>query len=187
MRLFVAITLSEAVRRVLADAQVPLRAAAPGERWVSPDKLHVTVRFLGEVDATAVPPLVAALEAAARQSDPIPVEVRGIGAFPTWRRARVVWAGVTPDPKLELLHHDVETGFTALGYEVEGRPFRPHVTLARLRAPGGTTARAIAEAARGVKVRAPMIVEGLDLMQSHRGAGGTRYESLATIALGRRR
>ena len=61
--------------------------------------------------------------------------LQGIGAFPNFRRARVVWIGVEQEPRLELLHHDLELACEQEGFEVEGRPFRPHITLARVRVP----------------------------------------------------
>ena len=187
MRCFIAINLPPDLRTALADQTAPLRRSAPGERWVDCDHLHATVRFLGDVDTSFIDRLTVALAAAAGRYDPISLEIASIGAFPTWKQARVVWTGVGYDPKLELLHHDVEVACTELGLEVEGRPFRPHVTLARLREPGGAVARAVFRAARGLEVRYAMTLDTIDLMQSTHFAAGSRYTRLAAVPLGRTR
>lgn len=193
MRCFIAINPPPDVRRDLAALTAPLRAAAPGERWVDADRLHATVRFLGEVDQPFIDRLSIALRTAARRYDPILLEIAALGAFPDWTRARVVWAGVGYDPKLELLHHDIELACTGLGLEVEGRPFRPHVTLARLREPGGSVARAIRDAAHGISIQHAMTLDSIDIMQSTQSTDGPRsthdrhYARLAAIPLVRSR
>ena len=187
VRCFIAINLPAAVRDAVATQTAPLRLAAPRESWVTAERLHATVRFLGEVEPPFVAQLGVALNAAARRVDPIPLEIATLGAFPVWKRARVIWAGVGYDPKLELLHHDIETACIALGLDVEGRPFRPHVTLARLREPGGEVARAIFQAARGIRIHHAMSLDSIDIMQSTLTPTGPTYERLAAIPLGRSR
>lgn len=193
MRAFVAILPPPDVAERLHAALAPLRCAAPGARWLPVTAWHCTVRFLGEIADADAAAVIGVLEAAARVTAPIPVTFGGLGAFPSWRRARVVWLGLTPDPKLELLHHDVETGLNALGFEVEGRVFRPHVTIARIDdGPDAADVRAaLREAARALlrgrqaPVRAAMTVTHLHLMRSVPGPGGARHEPVHAAALGR--
>ncbi len=187
MRLFLALSLPDDVRAALADATAPLRAAAPALRWTPLDKLHITVRFLGEQPDDFVPRAVAAMTASAAHTEPLTLQLKGLGAFPTWPRARVVWAGVGYDPRVELLHHDLELACMSLGLEVEGRPFRPHVTLARLEPSGGEPARAVRLAARSCRVRATFPCTHVDLMQSMPSPAGHAYRTLAAIPLGRTR
>jgi 2'-5' RNA ligase len=172
-RLFIAVPLPSGVAEALREATTPLREAAPQVRWVEPQALHCTVRYLGPTEPSRVPEIVAAMQLATSAARPIALEVRQFGAFPTWARARVVWIGLTPDPKFELLHHDLETALMARGWEVEGRIFRPHVTLARVDVPAG--AAPIRTAARGVRVRIPLTVDHLALMQSGGESSGPRY------------
>ena len=109
-----------------------------------------------------------------------------IGAFPNFRRPRVVWMGVSPEPKLELLHHDVEAAAAKLGFEMDGRPFRPHLTLARVK-PRSTEAeilRALARAAKHIEFTEELFVESIDLMQSDLSSAGARYRVLASAPLG---
>lgn len=184
MRLFLALPLPPDVAEAVAHATTPLREATPQLRWTPADKLHITVRFFGEQPEDLVPRAIAALTDAARPTPPLDLTLKGLGAFPTWTRARVVWAGVGYDPRLELLHHDLEVACMSLGLDVEGRPFRPHVTLTRLAPSGGEVARAIRLAARGVRVRAGWRCDHVALMQSTLGPASSTYRTLATIPLG---
>jgi 2'-5' RNA ligase len=115
------------------------------------------------------------------------MHVREVGAFPNVRRARVVWSGVEQEPRLELLHHDLELACEESGFEVEGRPFRPHITLARVRAPlPEERLRALARAARAARLSATMVVEGITLFESTLAPAGARYRRLHMASLGGR-
>jgi RNA 2',3'-cyclic 3'-phosphodiesterase len=177
MRLFLALNIEPPVRHRCYAATAALRTASPDVRWVDETKLHLTLKFLGEqpeMVARALPPV---LDAAAGRSRAMDLSLSGIGAFPNFRRPRIVWLGVAPDPKLELLHHDVEVACEALGLPVEGRPFRPHVTLGRVETADRGTLR---DAAKGVRIREASAVHSIDLMLS---AGG-QYTVLHASPLG---
>jgi len=192
VRLFLALNFPDELRRAIHDATAPLRAAAPAVSWVDAARLHLTLKFLGEQPAEVVGPLAQSLRAVAAAHAPLALAIGGLGAFPERRRPRVVWIGVAPDPKLELLHHDVETACGALGYEVEGRAFRPHVTLGRIRPAGRgrrpdlepAVASALADAAREVYSRWTADVGSVDLMESVLSSGGSRYRVLHAAPLG---
>lgn len=184
MRLFLAISLPAATAVAIDGAIAPLRAIAPDLGWIAPEKWHLTVRFIGEQPVERVGEIRAALDAATARHADAPLALGGIGAFPNFRRARVVWIGVAPDPRLEMLHHDVESACVALGMEHEGRPFRPHVTLARV-SPGTSesTLRALARAARRVRLSEVVSPMSVDLMSSELAAGGPRYRLLHSSPL----
>lgn len=187
MRLFFAIELGDALLELLEESTAPLRAEAPELAWVARDHRHVTLKFLGEVDAQAVPQLTAAADRAAAAQKPLEMSVREVGAFPNFRRARVVWIGVEQEPRLELLHHDLELACEQEGFEVEGRPFRPHITLARVRTPLSVDrARALARVARTVRVKATVLVERITLFESTAAPTGARYRRLHAAPLGGR-
>jgi RNA 2',3'-cyclic 3'-phosphodiesterase len=185
MRLFLAINLPAEVVAEIDRQVAPLREAAPGLRWIPPEKWHLTVRFIGEEPLERVAPIREALDAATRNHAAATLSLGGVGAFPNFRRARVIWLGIAPDPKLEMVHHDIELACVALGMEPEGRPFRPHVTLARV--PEGTgepVLRALSRAARAV--RYSDVIEGgaVDLMASELAPDGPRYRILHSSPLG---
>ena len=184
MRLFLAVELEQELRHALHDATAPLREIAPDAGWVPEDRLHLTLKFLGEQPETFVAPLQAKMEAVASRHWPVPMRLRGVGAFPNLRRPRVVWVGIAPAPKLELLQHDIEEGCAALGVEVEGKPFRPHLTIGRLR---GTedrdTVRELARAARRIRLRADTVVSSIGLVHSTLTPAGPRYVRLAEALL----
>ena len=109
----------------------------------------------------------------------------GVGAFPNFRRARVVWIGVATDPRLELLHHDLEVACGEAGFEVEGRPFRPHITLARVRTPLMLDqVKPFARAARRVAYAASDEVRALGLLESTLGSSAAGYRRVHAAPLG---
>lgn len=184
MRLFVAVEFEPALRRALYEATAPLRAIVPDAGWVPEDRLHLTLKFLDDQPETLLPSLTQTMERIAGRHWPVAIRLRGIGAFPNLRRPRIVWVGIAPAPKLELLQHDVEEGCAALGVEVEGRPFRPHLTIGRLRGTEGRDAvRELAVAARSIRFRADTLVSAMELVHSTLTPSGPRYVRLAEAAL----
>jgi 2'-5' RNA ligase len=185
VRLFLAINLPPAERRAIRDATARMREAASGISWVNEDNLHLTMKFFGEQPEDALPRLRDALAGAVRDVEAPELGLGGLGAFPNLRAPRVVWLGVGAEPRLELLHHDVERACAGLGYEVEGRAFRPHITLGRVKGRlSGESARALAAAAREVHYASSVRARSLDLMASRLGAQGAKYTVMAAIPLG---
>ncbi len=185
VRLFFAIELDDALRSALDQAVAPLRATESSLAWVPADKLHLTMKFLGDVDETEGARLVSAADEVAARQAPFAMTLGGVGAFPNFRRPRVVWMAVEPDARIELLHHDLEIACADAGYEVEGRPFRPHITLARVRdSLPHERARALARASRRVAFAATTDVGSLALLESTTGPAGTPYRRLHAATLG---
>jgi len=185
MRLFLAINLPSSVIGAIDHEVGALRAAAPGVRWIAPEKWHLTVRFIGEAPVERVAQIRDAIDAATARHAEAPLAIGGVGAFPNFRRARIVWVGVAPDPRLEMLHHDIESACVASGMEHEGRPFRPHVTIARVPSGiGEATLRALSRAARAVRYSDVIEAATVDLMASELAADGPRYRLLHSSPLG---
>lgn len=189
MRLFIALNLPAPVREAVWSATAPLRERG-GDfplRWVRPGGLHLTLKFLGEVAEDRGAAVESALAAAAgdeqgkRPPRGIPLSIGEFGAFPDARRPRVVWVGVAPDPALELLQHRVERAFGAIGFPVEGRPFRPHLTLAR--AGRGKTMNGLAEGLAGLRLEEQVLVESVEVMQSTLERGGAVYQVRRSVPL----
>jgi len=134
MRLFVALELPAAVRENLVALLKALRAVSPQTRWVRPENLHLTLKFIGEVPETEFAVIRNAL-AAARSDQPVALEFRGLGFFPNEKRPRVFWAGIEASPNLKTLAAEIDRAMEKLGIPCEQRPFSPHLTLARFEPP----------------------------------------------------
>ncbi len=173
MRLFIAVNLAEAVRRQLWDATAALRRAETAVKWVGVDGLHLTVKFLGDVDAARVRDITATLDAALAGHRAFPLDLNGFGAFPSLERPSVVWAGCERTAALELVYHDVEAACERLGFPLEVRAFQPHITLGRVRR--GKRVTDLAGLLTGLAVAATDHVETVDLMESTLGPEGPRY------------
>jgi 2'-5' RNA ligase len=131
MRLFVAITPTEEIQAELRRVMEELRPLASGPRWVRGEGLHLTLKFLGEVQDERLAEIVAALKGA-RSAREIALRIRGLGTFPNPRHARVIWAGVEAGAELAALAADIEARMALLGFASEERAYAPHVTLARM-------------------------------------------------------
>ena len=187
MRLFLAIELPAPLLDALEAAIAPLRAEAPEVAWLPRAKRHLTLKFLGDVPDVRLPRVVAMTEAVARLRRPFTLQLATIGAFPNFRRARVVWIGVEQEPRLELLHHDLEIAGEAEGFEMEGRAFRPHVTLARVQTPLELDrAKRLARVARTVDFTATSNVSEITLFESTLASSGAIYRRLHAAQLGGR-
>jgi len=135
MRLFVAIEISPEVRAALAALLKELRAIAPRAKWVRPENLHITLKFLGETDSSKLAAIRNALSTI-RSSQAATFRFRGLGCFPNAKRARVLWVGMEASPNLPPLAAEIDQAMHKLGFPLEDRPFTPHLTLARFQPPG---------------------------------------------------
>jgi 2'-5' RNA ligase len=183
MRLFAALPLSGGAQRELADLIRAYERTDWPVRWVRDAGLHLTVKFFGETGPARVPEIEAALQGACRGAAAIPLMARDLGAFPNLEAPRVLWAGYDADPALELLAHRLEQGCAALGFPLEGRPFRPHVTIGRLRE-GRSLARSAVEQLEQRTIAEGFIADRLILYHSVTGPTRAEYQPLATIPLG---
>lgn len=186
MRLFIAINLSDAVRAAVDAAVAPIRAQVPGIRWVARDLLHITVKFLGEHPDTAAEQIGRVLDDVAEQAAQERCSFESAGAFPNFRRPRVVWMGVKP-PALGQLASSIDRALASFGVPAESRPYTPHLTLGRLardlsREEGGR----LRAWASGIGAVAEQEVSSVDLMRSELGRGGPTYTVLRRSRLGLR-
>lgn len=188
IRAFIAVELNAAARESVARVMSDLRAAAgDGVRWVRPEGVHLTLKFLGDIDTGSVPAISGALDRCAAPSQPFTLILEGVGAFPNLRRPRVVWVGLGRElePLMEL-QQSVEGELEALGFARERRAFTPHLTLGRVR-DGATQQqlRALSEAVAGASVErdAHVPVRELALMKSDLRPTGAVYTQLHAARL----
>jgi 2'-5' RNA ligase len=183
LRLFVALEIPEAQKSAIDAAIEPLRLALPLVRWTSRESWHVTLKFLGSTEEDLLPAVEEAVTAAAATAAAVRTRLTGAGAFPNPRRARVLWVGLEDgDGVLARLAKELEEGLEPLGFPREARPWRPHLTLARLKTPGPIEA-ALAAAPADI-VAEPFRVGEIVLFRSHLRPSGAVYEPLARFPLG---
>lgn len=136
MRAFIAIELPKEVRNRLADLLGDLTVDFRAVKWMRPDQIHITLKFFGELPESALSSVEVAVAEVCRRVHPFPVSVRGTGAFGSGDRIRVLWVGIEDSTgELARLQGAIETRLEPIGFPGEGRPFRPHLTLGRLREP----------------------------------------------------
>ncbi len=177
MRLFVALTPPRDAQQTVWDAFAPLRARSYPVKWLPPGGIHVTLKFLGEVEEGRQSELVRALGEAVTGARTVTLVVGGAGAFPDPQRPRVLWAGIAPDPAIELLADQVERVFAPLGFPTEARAFRPHLTLGRVaRHARPRDFAGMADALEGLPVDAIAVVDGVELIMSVLRPDGVGYE-----------
>ncbi len=183
MRLFVAIELSSEVRESIAAFQEELKPQVSWVRWVRPENLHLTLRFVGEADPSKVQALTELLSQPLVGFGPFAFELQGFGCFPTPKRARVIWVGVNPVPaELRRLQSVAESSVRQLGVEPEMRPFEPHLTIARLKRPDPALAGIIS--ASSGRSFGRLTVSELVLFESRLSPRGASYRVLKKLGLG---
>lgn len=132
MRTFIAIDIDERIRRQLAAVQDALRPKAGRMKWVDPDSMHLTLKFLGDTTPAQAEAVSAELAEISAATAPFDIRVEGLGVFGPRGPVRVIWTGVAdPHGRLVALRDAVEARVAPLGFPTEARPFSPHLTLAR--------------------------------------------------------
>lgn len=134
LRLFVAWPLSESIRRDLARITEPLHAKLPAATWQRPDSTHLTFAFLGDTPPERVDAISAALDACGN-ANAVDVRAGDVGVFPDERRPRVAWIGVEPRASVTALADLVRASLKGAGARFDPKPFRPHLTIARIKTP----------------------------------------------------
>jgi len=189
VRSFIAIDLPAGVRAELTSLEDKLKASRhPFVKWVDPENMHLTLKFLGDVASDSIPQIVEAMSRAAKSHSTFKLEVAGTGAFPNWQRPQVVWVGVGGElDRLNSLQKGLESALSPMGFPTESRTFSAHLTLGRLRdrvTPDDR--RRFAEFAQKVELTASLSFEvnGIRLIRSQLTPAGPIYTELAVAKLG---
>jgi 2'-5' RNA ligase len=181
MRLFVALEIPSAVRENLAALLKSLRAVSPQTRWVRPENLHVTLKFIGEAPETKLAAIRGGL-ASVRSDSPITVDFRGLGFFPNEKHPRVFWAGIEASPNLNTLAADINRATEKLGIPREQRPFSPHLTLARFESPGPPDKLRSAIHENAARDFGSLRTNQFHVIESKLKASGAEYTTLESFA-----
>lgn len=189
-RLFIALELPPDVLKAITRLQDDLKRAIPARaaRWVRPEGIHLTLKFLGDVRADRLDELKAAMAEAVTGHPGFELSLEGLGCFPNAERPRVLWVGVTGEiGPLRSLQSDVEKTITPLGFPAEERGFSPHLTLARTaRGANREDAAQIGQISieHDVGLLASWRVRSVSLMRSTLKPDGAEYTQVAESALG---
>jgi 2'-5' RNA ligase len=187
-RLFIAVTLPEEVKAKIEAAQAELRQALPGSgvRWTGREQFHLTLKFLGDVDAARVEALKEAIRAACQGFSALQLRAERVGCFPDQHFPRVVWVGVQDrTDQLPRLQQAVEAETQDFTAERKEQRFTGHVTLARIKSIRRSEAEALGKVAAGMAERSfgQWTAGKVELMRSVLSPQGARHSSLTTIAL----
>jgi 2'-5' RNA ligase len=188
IRSFIAIELPPEVQASLGRTQSRLRTDARAPvKWVDPAIMHLTLKFLGNVNAGDIGNLTSALEEACRGVAPFQLQISGLGVFPSPRRVQVVWVGLSGDvEKLGTLQKRIDAKLAPLGFKAESRAFTPHLTLARVREEARPEERQhLGELVAGTAAEHTdsFTVDAVHLMKSQLMRSGPIYSRLASIML----
>jgi 2'-5' RNA ligase len=189
IRAFIAIELPSQVKAALSELQDNLKTSKSASvKWVDPEGIHLTLKFLGNVDEAEISALNRALSEAVRGVAPFYLELGEPGAFPSSQAPRVVWVGVAGEIEpLRTLHNNIDHVLTPLGFPPEKRAFSPHLTLGRVREEAlAGEKRRLGESVAALKTgeKLSFKVESINLMRSRLTREGAVYSCLAYFALG---
>jgi RNA 2',3'-cyclic 3'-phosphodiesterase len=141
IRSFLAIELPEAIRNKIDEIQGDLKSSHADVRWVNPEKIHLTLKFFGNIEEARVESIIKAIENPVRDTPAFAMKVSRIGAFPHWKSPRVIWMGLIDEEGiLGFFQRKLEMELEGIGFEREARVFQPHLTLGRVNSSRGKEA-----------------------------------------------
>lgn len=189
IRTFIAIELNDALHHALADVQARFKREeiARAIRWVAPENIHITLKFLGDVDATHLPALERAIARVCNEFAPFTLTIGGAGAFPNTRKPNVIWVGARGQVDVAArLAEQIDAACATFGFAREERAFTPHLTLGRVKRDASPSERqrigALIESAH-ISDLGELRVERVAVMKSDLTPEGSVYTRLAECAL----
>ena len=188
VRSFIAIELPDELRQGLAQLQDRLKLGKQSwVKWVDPYSIHLTLKFLGNIDVDSIDAITKAIETAAQGIPPFHLEVKDLGVFPNLKRVQVVWVGMSGEvDKLDQLQKRIDSNLARLGFAPESRSFTPHLTLARLRNQASPDERQrLGQLIANIRFEAADIikVDTINLMRSQLTREGAIYSRISAVAL----
>jgi 2'-5' RNA ligase len=136
MRTFIAVELPENIKNKIGELQAPLKRTNAFVSWVKPENIHITLKFLGEVPEEKINEVFSAIEIALKETKKFKINLKGMGAFPDFRRPRVIWVGTGKGgEELLSMANKIEEEMEKIGFPKENRKFSPHFTIGRVKSP----------------------------------------------------
>jgi len=182
-RTFIAINIPNDVRAAIDEFQEKLQEHRADVKWVRPESIHITLKFLGDVEATRIKEIARSINETVKEVEPFTVTVQGVGTFPNDRRPRVLWVGVKTGANiLSDVAGRIDVALSGLGFEKEKRRYSAHLTLGRVRSTRGI--EAVVRSMRALEFETkPFDVTEIDVMKSVLQRTGAVYSVLERIKL----
>lgn len=187
MRSFIAIELPETIQSALSDIQTDFKKTDVDVRWVRPENIHLTLKFLGTIEESMVISITDVLQKASGNYRTFTLTLSGVGVFPNVRSPRVVWVGMNESSVLTELQADIEDGLASLGFEREKRKYTAHLTLGRFKSSRGKSILKEKIETYRERVTGSFDVGTISLMKSDLGPSGAKYTRVAEARLGKER
>ena len=185
MRTFVAINPTTKERERLERGARRLKEASFPVRWVRPEYVHLTLKFLGEIPESQLAEVASEIDRVVSNVNPFQLVAAGFGAFPSPRRPQVLWIGVEASSTLRSIQRQVEHSMEELGFQGEKRSYHPHLTLGRVRRnTSASDFRGLEELMRDLDYEDMFQVRCIDVMQSRLTSSGALYDVLHSAGLG---
>ncbi len=186
IRTFVAINLPNPLVSELQNLIIELRTEGSGITWVKPENIHITLKFLGETSTDLLPQIEQRIASICREIPPFELSSKQVGVFPRWEMPKVLWVGVDASPEsmfqLAKLKNALEGELEPLGFAAETRPFKPHLTIGRVK--NQRTAQSVVEHFRHIRMPEYNIpVKQIELMRSQLTPTGAIYSVLKSFPL----
>jgi 2'-5' RNA ligase len=186
VRCFIAIDISPIIRDSIGHIMEIFRKTGADVKWVRPENIHVTLKFLGTTDESQVTTIVEALTKKILRYSTFYIKISNVGCFPDMKRPRVIWVGIEKSEMLRSLHMDIEQEMVQFGYPEEKRTFSAHITIGRVRSQ--RRMRDVINQLEELRSQSfgDMEINRVNLMKSELKPAGAQYYTLAEIPLGRR-
>lgn len=183
MRSFISIELPEKVRSDLSEVEKRLKKTKADFRWVKPDNIHLTLKFLGEIKEESIGEIINVMRRACSHCNSFNLELEGVGLFPNLKYPRVLWVGIKDNPLLTDLQTKIEDGMVSLGFKKDNKKFKAHLTLGRFRSSTGK--EDLMEAIEPHKKNSFGLtnVKYISLMKSDLSPFGARYTTVSEVPL----
>jgi 2'-5' RNA ligase len=185
IRSFLAIELPKVILKKIEEIQGDLKSSHADVRWVSPEKIHLTLKFFGNIEEARIEPIIKAIENSVHNTQVFSLRVTGTGAFPHWKNLRVIWMGLIDEKGILIpFQKQLETELEKIGFEPEKRAFQPHLTLGRVNSSRGKEELSRRMERYREENFGEISVERVILFKSDLKPTGAIYTSLGEVKLG---